>query len=197
VDNPYQLPPGFNDKPINVDAHPFIPNEQLHAIQPHIPQLNLNPPAQQQSGSGDALKMGMDVAKMAMMFANRGGRIDPKKFDGANPYAFADGGATFDERFSALKDGDVVNPDEPYRMPDRAAVDDWRKGADTAMAFAQPDRNTSALPRAVTTGRAAAAPTREDAEDVNPYSPPSASPAEAVPEREHKDRGFAASPWRL
>ncbi len=195
--NPYTMPETINfmrrpdgvygyddggtvsDAPIDIAAHSVVPTEQLHAIQPHIPQLNLNAPQQSQQSSGPGLG---DIAKLAMMFANRGGRIDPKKFDGYNPYAFADGGVP----------DDVINPDEPYRLAGPEAMEEWRRGADAAMAFAPTAGAAARLPRAVASGQPAAAPAVSPPQVSSPYSTSPVAAPEAAPER---DTSFAASPW--
>lgn len=195
VANPYELPPGFNDKPINIDQQSIVPTGQIHAIQPQIPSLNLNPPQQSGGGggSGDASKAIGTAMQMAMMFMNKGGRVDPKKFDGANPYAFAEGGATFDDRWNGSGDDDVVNPGDPIRMPDDAAVDEWRKGADTAMSFSGKARPMVFPPRAADDSAASPAP-RGGRESANTYSA-KASAADDVSDRPTRDAGFAGSPW--
>jgi hypothetical protein len=74
--NPYGLPSGFNDKPINVDQESIVPKEALTPIRPNIPQLNLNPPAASGGGGGgSAVGDVAKIAQMAMMFAKRGGRV--------------------------------------------------------------------------------------------------------------------------
>lgn len=107
---PYNLPSGFNDRPINVASQPIIPSEQLHPIQAQTPQLNLTPPAASSSGGvGDAVKT---AAQMALMFANRGGRTPydvggsvDDQIDPPNNMGFAGGGdvgaAPLKERFAA------------------------------------------------------------------------------------------------
>jgi hypothetical protein len=62
-----------------------------------------------------------------MFGAKRGGSVSP----------FAAGGDTtsndvpdFTDRWSALGDAGVVNPDNPFRMVDQGATDNWRKGVD-------------------------------------------------------------------
>src|SRR5882724_971344 len=50
--SPFNLPPGFNDKPINVAEHSIIPTVQTPAIRPQVPQLNLTPPAAGANTSG-------------------------------------------------------------------------------------------------------------------------------------------------
>lgn len=179
--SPYQLPPNFNDNPINVGASSVIPNEQLSPIRANIPQLNLNPPAAS-GGSGGGADVGKAIGtavQLAGMFMKKGGRVDPKKFDGANPYGFAEGGDT-----------DVINPDEPFRMPDQAAVDDWRSGADSAMAFSGDGGTGMAFPPP-RGGHGRSSPVRE-AEDANPYA---TSPAASEEGRSGRDAGLAGSPW--
>jgi hypothetical protein len=93
--NPYGYDDGgtVSDEPINIDAHSIVPAMQLRPISAHIPQVNLNPPQQSNSGSGlgDILKIGTAIAGL---FAARGGAI-------RNPY-YQDGGTpTFDDRCDA------------------------------------------------------------------------------------------------
>lgn len=171
-----------SDQPIDIVGHSIVPAEQLHPIQTQQPHLNFNLSAPQQSQQSSGPGLG-DIAKLAMMFVNRGGRIDPKKFDGYNPYGFADGG---------VPDDDVINPDEPYRLAGPEAMDEWRKGSDAAMAFAPTASAASRLPRAVAAGPQSASPAGEASQVSSPYSASPAAPAEAAPER---DTSFAASPW--
>jgi hypothetical protein len=172
-DNPYRLPSNFNVNPINVAPQAIVPNEALHPIQMPTPHLDLNAkPAQAQGGGADPLKMGMDAAKIAMMFVNRGGRV--------NPYGFAEGGDT-----------DVINPDEPYRLAGPEAMDAWRKDTPIIpMAFTKPDDTPAPFARPA--GARAAVPASVTREDVSEPSRPTAAPADAIPER---DPGFAGSPW--
>jgi hypothetical protein len=180
--NPYQLPPGFNDRPINVAEHSIVPQVQQAAIKPNIPQLNLNPPQQSKSGSsGPGIA---DIAKLAMMFVKDGGRIP-----GA-PYAYAEGGSTFDERFMG-GDTDVINPDEPFRMPDKAAVDAWRDDASSPLAFSGPDSTMAFPPPPRALGRSVSAPAPTSAQEV---SVPSQG-ATAAPEGSSKSDRFIDSPW--
>jgi hypothetical protein len=83
----YSMPSGLNDAPINVDQDQVIPQENLQPAQTHMPSLNLNPPAQSQSGNsgkGSAASDVGNIAKIATMFAARGGRAYA---DGGSPYA--------------------------------------------------------------------------------------------------------------
>ena len=187
AENPYQLPPGFNDKPINIDQQSIIPNEQLTPIKAQMPTLNLTPPNPGANTSGgDTAKAIGDVAKMAMMFAKRGGRIGYA--DGGSPNADDNdpSPATFDERF-------------PYRMASQEGVDNWRKGApeDAAMAFSGDAGAQAAFPppsgshgRSGNASAAFAAPTAT--EDVNASSTASADPVD--PGQSDKN-SFAKSPW--
>jgi len=218
--SPFNLPPGFNDKPINVAEHSIIPTVQTPAIQAHVPQLNLSPP--QQSGGGGGGPSVADVAKLAMMFINRGGRVPNNPYARGGVAGFAGGGtpSPLDEaQWPYGPEGgpspldtanwpsgpvggpsDVVNPDEPYRMPDAAAVADWRQGADASMADgtgATPVAYKPAFPPpSGAHGRSVGAPaieTLEDAQqDVSARSRTPAAPAEAASAR---DTGFAGSPW--
>lgn len=170
-----------SDRPIDIAPSSIIPTGQMAKIAPHIPQVNLSPPAaQQQQSAGPGIG---DIAKLAMMFAANGGAVPREKmrtFDGHNPYAFFAAGGTADD--------DVINPDEPYRLAGQAAMDDWRSGADSAMAFAPKASTPAALPRAVTSG----APASPAPEGLSPSSAPAPASAEATPSR---DPGFAGSPW--
>lgn len=94
-------------------------------------------------------------------------------------YSYARGGvAGFADGGSPDSDNTVVNPDEPYRMPDAQAVRDWRNSADAtkpedtassdlpvsrgvappaqpdsaAMAYAGPDKSKADLPSVITAG---------------------------------------------
>jgi hypothetical protein len=140
-----------------------VPDEQLHAIAPHVPQLNLNPPQQPSGGNGGGVGIG-DIAKIAMMFANRGGAV-------RNPYA-SGGAASFDERFSGDGgDDDVVNPGDPIRMPDQAAVENWRNGADDdAMSFAPTNGTPPSPARAAVMGAGAGQAAAPAAHIANPYA---------------------------
>jgi hypothetical protein len=182
AENPYNLPSGFNDKPINVDTESIVPKEALTPIRPNIPQLNLNPPAASGGGGGgSAVGDVAKIAQMAMMFAKRGGRI-----------GYAAGGApdddsspaTFDERF-------------PYRMADQGAVDDWRNGTPaTPMAYSGDAGAQAAFPPpADAHGRSGSAPAAfaapPAAQDVSAPS----TPAAAAPEATSKHDRFIDSPW--
>jgi hypothetical protein len=91
--HPYAEGGAAGDEPIDA-SHGVVPNEKLTTIQPHIPQLNLNPPQQSGGGGGgglgDVIGAGM---KIAGMFLKRGG--------GVNPYA--SGGAATDEEMERAK----------------------------------------------------------------------------------------------
>jgi hypothetical protein len=200
------------DEPINVLDNQLVPDVKLAAIQPNVPQLNLNPP--QQSGGSGGGSGGGDIIGMAMKFLpmmlNTGGAVDMKKFDGFNPYSmhehrfpkgYADGGAP---------DDDVINPDEPYRMADQAAVDEWRAGVARDMAAGRTyPQGGDDLPPVITEGTRAGpaapqsqamafAPRAASPAAASPYSTP-ASPiaptapaATPAPERE---QSFIDSPW--
>jgi hypothetical protein len=67
-----------DDDPVDIAPQSIVPESKVVPIQPHIPQLNLNPP-QQSGGSSSGSNAGSvigDIAKVAMMFANRGGVVD-------------------------------------------------------------------------------------------------------------------------
>lgn len=102
---------GASDEPVNIASHPFVPQAQLHPIQPHIPQANLN---QQSSSSSSGPSLGDiagDALKIGMMFANRGGSVpseDMKKFDGFDPRSF------FDKRYARGGYADGGSPDDLY-----------------------------------------------------------------------------------
>jgi len=137
-----------SDDPIDISANPFIPQTQLTPIKPNIPQLQQAP----QGGSGGGGKGGGlgDVAKLAMMFINRGGRIPYAAGGSVSPFdvgqGFAFGGSpTDDERelgYDLLRRGmGVTAPEsipggepapgqEPIRMPPPEAVQAWRDGVD-------------------------------------------------------------------
>lgn len=172
-----------SDDPIDISSRSIIPSIDQEAAKPIIPQLQFaSMPQEQPSGSGSGGKGGGigDIAKLAMMFVNRGGRVN----------GYADGGeidmetpATFDERF-------------PYRMPDEGAMDAWRANApsldaamEPVMAFAPDTAPASPAARAVRVAGAGAPAALPE----NPYSAAPAAPAIDVPER--RDPGFAASPW--
>jgi hypothetical protein len=90
--SPYELG-GIQDDPIDISRQSIVPDVQLAQAQPHIPQLNFSPmPQDSGGGSGSGGKGGGigDIAKMAMMFINRGGRVN-------SPYSFADGGGVDDD----------------------------------------------------------------------------------------------------
>lgn len=137
-------------------------------------------------GSASNPLPGLDASDYGM---GRGGRVRRYANGG---YAFGGGpddDATFDGRFMAAyptlsagvgssrpafgvvaRRDDVVNPDEPFRMPSREAVDDWRKGVDrdTAMGLTSPEKepNPTELPPEVISGRSKRAiPATEEAAD--------------------------------
>jgi hypothetical protein len=101
-----------SDDPINVLDHPVVPDVKLAATQPHMPQLNLNPPQQSGGGGGGDGGIGGLVStamKFLPMMLNTGGAVDMKKFDGLNPYSmhqqgYADGGSAEDVARSRLAD---------------------------------------------------------------------------------------------
>lgn len=174
--SPYKLPEMFNSDPINVDQKSIIPTGQIPAIHAQQPTLNLNPQKPAQQSGGDAGQMISSAIKMAGMFMKRGGAV--------NPYGFAEGGDT-----------DVINPDEPFRMPGEAAMDDWRSGADSAMALAAPDGPASPAARAVA---AAAGPGRRMTASAVPPNPYAAAARPADPEDPNPpsdSADFAKSPW--
>jgi len=182
--SPFNLPEGFNDKPINVDQQSIIPQQQLQAAQVHVPNLNLNPPAPSgKSGAGDAAAIVGDVTKIASMFLARGGRTNPWAYaEGGSPspldemdwpYGPKNGPSPLDNaRWPSGPIGgpsDVVNPDDPIRMPDAEAVQAWRNGTPAMpAAFASDNASPSAAPTARMTASAAppsaAAPARQDPE---------------------------------
>jgi hypothetical protein len=110
-------------------ADPTVPQVEVHSQANPGAHLDLNPkPASSGSGGPNP----MDIAKMAMMFINRGGRI-PSRAEGgavnpANPFQhFADGGELdFNDRFA----GTDALPDFGDRFGD-------------ASGMAQPDRGTA------------------------------------------------------
>jgi hypothetical protein len=175
--NPFAGGGGVEDDPIDIAPDAIIPTGQIPQIQAHMPQLNFSQP----SGGGGGGKGGGlgDIAKLAMMFVNRGGRVNPYASGGAVGYA--DGGeidmyspATFDERF-------------PYRMPDDGVMDAWRSGAEPpAMAMAEEapavpqPRSRPAMPPVMAAG-------------AEPQSPAMAF-AEPEPRRGGAE-SFASSPW--
>lgn len=166
---------GVSDEPIDITKAGAIPTAQIAHAQAPMPQLNMNAAPQVQSsggGKGSATQAIGDVAKIATMFAATGGAVPHEKmrtFDGHNPYAFfarggyADGGGpdnsspldTAQWPFGPVRGpSDVVNPDEPLRMPDAASVGAWRQGADSDRALgltAQP-AGAPALPTPITRG---------------------------------------------
>lgn len=200
-----------NSDPIDISKLPMIPNVQLQPMQSHQQQLNLNPPQQSQQSGGPGIA---DIAKLAMMFAADGGRV--------NPYAghYGDEGDP----------GGAV----PYRMPDRPdgvdPMDAWRRSTDADLAATPPLSNgrmtasasppTSALPfagadaapdsvsavnayapvsgvplprpRPEPAGLPVAAGPAESAEDMSPVSRLAPAPAGGVPGR---DTGLSANPW--
>jgi hypothetical protein len=118
--------------------------------------------------------------------------------------AYADGGdATFDDRFSAAfpRQDDVINPDTPFRMPDREAVDAWRKDVNNPAIVAdsggKPPATPMAAPMQASLPKQITNPDNDPEEDPstalaydrtrpagNPMSlaPPAAQPQEATPE---------------
>lgn len=90
--------------------NPTIPTIESKPIQVHQPEVKFSQPQQQQSG-GTGLG---DIAKIAMMFIQRGGRIPHHAYGGAvgtTPYqSYAQGGMSFEERaqptIDALRSGD-------------------------------------------------------------------------------------------
>jgi len=184
--DPYYFDDGgaVSDDPIDISGRSIIPTVETPTAKAVTPQLQFAPMAQESSGSGSGSggKGGGagDIAKLAMMFINRGGRVN----------GYADGGeidmetpATFDERF-------------PYRMPDAGAMDAWRENApspdkaaaEPIMAFSGDDAAASPAARAVSSF-ARGAPSEAPA---NPYSMASAAPASGGSGR---SESFAASPW--
>lgn len=80
---------GYDDGgPVPDDPMSVIPEVPLAAPQVHVPQLNLAPPKEESGSGGGGKGSGVgDIAKLAMMFVNRGGRVNP----------YADGGGVSDE----------------------------------------------------------------------------------------------------
>jgi hypothetical protein len=115
---------GVSDEPIDVAPQAIIPEVKTPQIQAHQPTLNLNPPQQQQSGGGGGGASGIGTAvQLASMFLARGGAANPYDANRSfHPY-FADGGDT-----------DVINPDEPFRMPPAEDVQNWRDTVDRDIA---------------------------------------------------------------
>lgn len=206
-----------SDEPININTSSFVPSGQVAKIQPHMPQLNLNPPQQSGgSGSGSGGGGGGDIIGMAMKFLpmvlNRGGAVDTKKFDGFNPYSMHE--HRFPQGYAAggAPDDDVINPDEPYRLAGPEAMEEWRKGVatDAAAGLTHPQTGTGDdLPPVITQGPAgapAAAPAPPQramafapqgqgaapAQAASPYAPTATAPAAEAPARE---KSFMDSPW--
>ena len=191
----YSLPSGQSDTPINVQQQSLIPQGNLPQAQVHMPSLNLNPPSpQSNSNSGASISQGIgDAVKLASLFAKRGGAINP----------YADGGDTT-----------VIDPDEPFRMPDQGAVDAWRSGVDANMAAGQtatpmqpmsytgPDSTAAFPPPPGAHGRSVATPNDGSAagaatDSVSPASSPvSAGDPYAAPTGGSDDgQSFIKSPW--
>jgi hypothetical protein len=173
----YSLPSGADDQPINVQQTPIIPQGSLPQAQTHMPNLNLNPPAASTSGSGSKGSSASSVAsgvgtaaKIAGMFLRRGGAINP----------YADGGSTSDDvpdfadRWAGLGDAGVVNPDNPFRMVDQGATDNWRKGVDADKASGK-----SATSDNPATDMALSFAGKDAAPAAAGSTPPSAAPAAA------------------
>lgn len=160
---------GVDDDPIDIAAHPFIPQSQLVPIKPNIPQLQ-QPPSQGgggggQSGGGIGDLIG-SVAKVLPFFLERGGAVNPY----ASGAGYAGGGTPTDEErelgYDLLRRGlGVKAPDtipggeappivpaapaeEPFRMPSEEAVQAWRDGADRdrSMGLTSPSLNAAAGP---------------------------------------------------
>jgi hypothetical protein len=182
---------GVPDTPIE-DSPSIVPNEPLTPIRPNIPQLNLNPPAasgQQGGGAGDALKMGADVAKIAMMFAKRGGAIRYVRGGDVNP----------DEKITAYPDFDTATRTEldsfipPELRPRPMPYEPSRKVEPGYAEGGTPDFNDR-FPAMTSVGPVTAIPPSSplDAEkypagsDFNPIRMPSAEEVQA--EREGNPR---------
>jgi hypothetical protein len=214
---------GVSDEPINVDTQSIIPQVKTPSIQPHIPQLNLNPPQQSGGGGGGggAGEAVGDIMKIAGMFMQRGGA--------ANPYArggYADGGSDFgaglasdadratgtDLLREAMTNKYGVNPNDPFRMPDAESVNAWRQGVDADHGGAPaPPGEPSPLDDAQwpfgPNGKPDATRSMPVAQNASAPAGEAATPAEAAPTsgsnpfvqqpmaRDRKDAGFAASPW--
>src|SRR5882724_7370713 len=266
---------GVSDEPIDVSHLGIVPHEQLAAPQVHMPSLNLNPSAASQSGSGDAAKAVGDIAKMAMMFAKRGGMVNPKFAEGGetkdqsyygqdqsslgnqfsafyrehwpdmgpslkeqaqqtssrskkpirSPFpGYAEGGSPLDDQawpsgpvggptdrqngmdmlrdamlhhgYRPNADKDVINPDEPYRMPDAQAVADWEKSADRDRSLGLTAQPASA-PAGATAAAAmpAMAPQGSPGEGGPALAPQQQGPGDPEPTAEDASSKFAKSPW--
>ena len=168
---------GVSDQPIDVAPASIFPTGSIPHISANIPHLNLNvaaPSQQSGGGMGDLIK---GATTLASLFAARGGAIP----------SYADGGATFDERWNAMTDGG----DEPFRMPDQAAVDDWRRGTPL------PPSAAPASPRAA--APAPVAPVADDAEVPEGAQATAAAGTPSPPVAPASDSGgfdnFIKSPW--
>ncbi len=186
------------DDPVDISKSSIVPQSQLTPIQPHIPQLA---PQQQSSGGGKGGGIGDVIStglKLAMM-VNRGGRINPHKWDGyANPYdlggavhGFQGGGSPTDEE--RAQGTDILRQamwDQGYRPPawvnetTPGATDAWRRTVDADRAMgqtAQADTAPAPLPPLITAntkpalpaGAMAYAPTGSEADvGAEPPAPP-------------------------
>jgi hypothetical protein len=201
--SPYSLPSGINDDPINVDQESVIPQENLQPAQVHMPNLNLSPPAQSQSNSGSGVGQAIgDIAKIATLFANRGGTVN-------QPFQTFDAGGTpdttpalFGDRFPAsttlagvtgippsspLGAADAWpsgTPFNPYRTTPPADMQAWRDG-------------TSATPDATadSTSPPGAAPTAGAGMSPGAPAPPPSPGATTSDDSGPSLGGFLKSPY--
>ena len=206
--------PDVSDQPVDILSHPFIQTGQTPAIQAHQAQLNLNPPAQSNSNSGSLGNLISTGAKMAMMFANRGGTVHPfasgggVTFKSRFPQGYADGGSP--------DDSDVLTDNgQPFRLAGPEAMDNWRhepsfyaSPAEKADDVTLPKEITTGAPPAVTpvssvrpTASAAPPPTATDqpppsvtTSQSNPFIMPSTAKAAGL-DKDDWGQSFAKSPW--
>lgn len=109
-----------------MDDNPYIPRVDVRSQANSGAKLDLAPKGGGKQSSGPGL---MDIAKVAMMFINRGGRVKAEggAVDPGNPWAsYADGGMTFDDRFAGN------NP-----SPDMFMVDNAAYGGELPQGFGQ------------------------------------------------------------
>lgn len=193
-----------SDEPIDIAPKQIIPSVQSPSIQPHIPQLNLNPPPAPSGGgsgssAGDIAKMGLQIAGM---FMKRGGRAfadggAPSPLDEAQwPYGPEGGPSALDAAQwpSGPVGGpsDVVNFGDPIRR-DPQADDNWRTGANADRANGLTATDASSNPFRALAAKAGA-PAAAPAADAGASAPAGAGGA-GDPEPPARDTGFAGSPW--
>lgn len=99
-------------------SDPTIPQVNIQPAQMHYPEVRFSDPSKASGSSGGGMGDIAKIAQMAMMFVNRGGRVDGPPYQG-----FARGGEASDNPYSLSSHdlaGDYSNDPSGYLMDDSA-----------------------------------------------------------------------------